>query len=415
MPPPVTQALEVVRRQRAADEEALRVVAAEVAQAVPRGRRLDALGDDGQAEALGERDGRLDDRGVAVVLVHVEDEVLVDLQLVDGQVLEARERRVAGAEVVDREPDAELAQPREHAHRALRVGHDGVLGDLDAEPVRRDPGVAQQPADGLREVDVEEVRGCDVHRDRDVERPRPRRGAVEDARDDALGERPHQARLLDARQECRGHQATVRRVLPAHERLEAAQAAGGDVDLGLEMELELAARDAGAQLAEEDEAVAAVLVALLAVERDAALRSRLAWYIATSACLSSSTAVSRVLREEGDADARVDLHRDAVEHEGLLEARRAGGRPRPRRVDVGRRREHDGELVAAEAREQVLGATGSARRAPRRSSSRSPTWWPSVSLSSLKPSRSTSSRPVGRPAAIRRRAGGRARGDWAGR
>jgi hypothetical protein len=49
----------------------------------------------------------------------VEDEPVVDLELVDRDMLEPAERRVARAEVVDRETDAEVAQAREHADRAL--------------------------------------------------------------------------------------------------------------------------------------------------------------------------------------------------------------------------------------------------------------------------------------------------------
>jgi hypothetical protein len=56
--------------------------------------------------------------------------------------------------------------------------------------------------------------------------------------------------LLDARDERRREQAAVDGVLPAHERLEAAEPARRDLDLRLEVQLELAARDAGAQLAE---------------------------------------------------------------------------------------------------------------------------------------------------------------------
>ena len=201
-----------------------------------------------------------------------------------------------------------------------------------------------------------QVRRGDVDRDRHVERTaRPGRGLGQRVGDDALGERAHEARLLDARDERRREQAAVDGVLPAHERLEAAEPAGRHLDLGLEVQLELAARDPGAQLAEQDEAVAAVVVALLAVGRDAHAVA-LGLVHRDVGALEQLDRRGGVPGEEREADARVDLDRDAVEDERLLEAAAQAPGDGLGRGDVARRAEDDGELVAAEAREQVLAA-----------------------------------------------------------
>src|SRR3712207_8161034 len=47
-----------------------------------------------------------------------------DLHLVDGQPLEVGQGRVAGAEVVDRQPDAEVAQFVQQRDRPRGVGHE---------------------------------------------------------------------------------------------------------------------------------------------------------------------------------------------------------------------------------------------------------------------------------------------------
>ena len=61
-----------------------------------------------EAEAGGEAQDRVDDRVVLAVGGHAVDERLVDLDRVDRQQrLELAERRVADAEVVDREPHAD--------------------------------------------------------------------------------------------------------------------------------------------------------------------------------------------------------------------------------------------------------------------------------------------------------------------
>ena len=71
------------------------------------------------------------------------DELAVDLQVVERQVLEVVERGEAGAEVVERELAADLAQP---LHERLRLGdvHDRRrLGDLEDELAGVDAGAAE--------------------------------------------------------------------------------------------------------------------------------------------------------------------------------------------------------------------------------------------------------------------------------
>jgi hypothetical protein len=75
-------------RQRAAEVVALGEIAAERLEVAPRILGLDALGDDAQAEVVGELDGRAHDRGVGGVDGHLDHERLVDLDHVDRQALE---------------------------------------------------------------------------------------------------------------------------------------------------------------------------------------------------------------------------------------------------------------------------------------------------------------------------------------
>ena len=86
---------------RAPDVEALGEVAPERVEAVERLARLDALGGDLEVEVAAELDRRADDRLVAAARLHPEHERLVDLDLVDREPRELRQRGEAGAEVVD--------------------------------------------------------------------------------------------------------------------------------------------------------------------------------------------------------------------------------------------------------------------------------------------------------------------------
>ena len=98
---------------------------------------LGALGGRVHAEALGERDDGADDRGVAAArhggAAH---EALVDLDLVERRLLQIAERRIAGAEIVEREADAERLQLGEHVVGRFAFDQEHALGDLELELAR---------------------------------------------------------------------------------------------------------------------------------------------------------------------------------------------------------------------------------------------------------------------------------------
>ena len=112
---------------------ALHQVAVELSQQPPARLVLDTLGDDPQPQVVAEADDRADDREVVVALGQVPHERAVDLHLVHRQAAQPGQRRVAGAEVVDRDEQAEVDQPLQRVHRPLRVGDDRALGDLQLE------------------------------------------------------------------------------------------------------------------------------------------------------------------------------------------------------------------------------------------------------------------------------------------
>src|SRR4029079_6438865 len=96
--------------ERVRDEEALRLLAAVALQELVLRSGLDALGDHAQAERMRQRNDRLRDRLVVAVLLEAAHEALVDLDALDRQPREVRQRRVAGAEVVDGDRHAHLLQ-----------------------------------------------------------------------------------------------------------------------------------------------------------------------------------------------------------------------------------------------------------------------------------------------------------------
>ena len=80
-----------------------------------------------------------------------------DHEVVDVELLQVGERRVAGAEVIDRETEAEVAERRDAFGRAPVVLHQDALGDLQLDTIHLQsrlpdeiPGTPQHPGVGER-------------------------------------------------------------------------------------------------------------------------------------------------------------------------------------------------------------------------------------------------------------------------
>ncbi len=129
---------ELTGRLWCSDREPLRDVAAKSAQMSPLRARLDSLGDDERIERVGEVDGSADDGIAARVVREVRDEAPVELDLLERQPVEVRERRVARAEVVDRESCACSREPVQRLVGALGVCEQRALGDLEHEVLRKE-------------------------------------------------------------------------------------------------------------------------------------------------------------------------------------------------------------------------------------------------------------------------------------
>src|SRR5512133_3651281 len=155
-------------RDRLAEVEALRHVDAELAQQLDRGRLLDVLGDRLLAQTARDLDDCPDRELVGVVARQVADEVAVDLDQVEGQVLEVVEGPEPDPVVVDRDRATELRQPVGEGGGRLEVADRRRLGDLEGDrawegvagvegalDVLEHPGVGDRAA---REVDVQAER-----------------------------------------------------------------------------------------------------------------------------------------------------------------------------------------------------------------------------------------------------------------
>ena len=87
---------------------------------------------------MGELDGGAHQGHVAAVagLAQAGDEAAVELELADGQASQVGQRGEAGAEVVDRDDQAEIVKPLDGVLAALEIGDRGRLGHLQDEGLR---------------------------------------------------------------------------------------------------------------------------------------------------------------------------------------------------------------------------------------------------------------------------------------
>ena len=156
---------------------------------------FDTLGHDPQAERMGELDGGAH-KGEVTALVGLAqpgDEAAVEVQFADGEAAEIGERGEAGAEVVDRDDEAEIVELLDRELGALEVGDRGGLGHLEDEcagtqPVLRRSRSTRSGKSGSRRSEAEmftETARSHRRRARSSTATSPHRGRARSARPSA--------------------------------------------------------------------------------------------------------------------------------------------------------------------------------------------------------------------------------------
>ena len=215
---------------------------------------------------------------------------LSTLSSLDRQPLEVGERGVAGPEVVDREPDAEVGAAGGARRGCAGVAHDARLGDLERQPLRRGPlARARSTARCRAKLGVQEAAG---------RRRSPRRQLEPAPRHSRRGrERRHHVRVSGRMSpvcsatgmNSSGETGPCTGWLPPHERLDAGtRRSGGRPAAG---SAEPDARRASIALRRSASSAAGVRWSLVCLQRGRARRpccAAFAAYIATSARWSSS-------------------------------------------------------------------------------------------------------------------------------
>ena len=97
-----------------------------------------------------------------------DDEAAVDLDLVEREALQIAQRRIAGAEIVERDAHADGAELMQDGKRRLVVADQHGFGDLELEPAGRKPGGGERRHDLQRQRAALELDRRDVDGKADV-------------------------------------------------------------------------------------------------------------------------------------------------------------------------------------------------------------------------------------------------------
>ena len=124
------------------------------------------------------------------------------------------------------------------------------------------------------------------------------------------------------------------------------------------------------------------------------LRRSLAAYMAMSACWNRILGSRELERRQRHADADLHLERELIDHERRVDLRLDGAGERDRLLAGCQAGHHEAELVAAQAGDEAPPPDDADSRRATSISSRSPVWWPRVSLTSLNRSRSMKNTPT---------------------
>src|SRR5690606_16447929 len=154
---------EPVRAQRCAEEIALHGLAARAADERELGLRLDAFGDDVEAELARDADDSLVQAPTPLVVAAGKQRA-VDLQLAERETREVRKVRVSRAEVVDGQLHPHPADLLEGLDDRRLLSDRGRLGDLEHETAGRPCEPLEHFADPADEPGFLELERRDVDR-----------------------------------------------------------------------------------------------------------------------------------------------------------------------------------------------------------------------------------------------------------
>ena len=306
------QPVERLAGGRAGEQIALHFLAAGEPQQHALLLGLDALGQQRQVERAAERHDRLHQRLAAGIAAERRDEAPVDLELVEIEALQIGQAGIAGAEIVERQPDAERLQRIEPRLGLVRIVDQHALGDFEHQPRRRDVVLGQHVGDEL-----DQRRIAHLHRrqiDGHVEAG-PAPGIGQRAAQHEFAEPSHQPGLLGHRRRTARRDRAAHRMGPAQQRFGADDAGAVGRHDRLVMHVERLVLERAPQLLFEEAAVVELDIHRRLEMRDAAALLLLGGAEREVGPAHQLVARLRVARRVSKPRRDADLHRLLVDPE----------------------------------------------------------------------------------------------------
>ena len=203
-----------------------------------------ALGDHLPAQGRGQPEDAAEDGQIVRVVEHVADEALVDLELRHRQAFQVGQRRVASAEVVERETDADLRAGFDDLRNTRQVFEGAGFQHFHFQIARTERRVrGDQRVQALDEIRLLQLARADIDADRGLQSGvAPGFELCQGGIDDPFADFDRQRMIFDDRQEHAGRQQPTFRMLPADQCFGADDVARAHIDLRLVVEDELLRR-----------------------------------------------------------------------------------------------------------------------------------------------------------------------------
>ena len=179
---------------------------------------------DGQAiESGGQSQDAFQNAEVLGIVEHIAHKATVDFQGVDGEALEVSERRVTGAEIVERDGDADLTARREHMRDLGHIVQRAGLEHFQFQPGGKNIRVSgENSPQAIAKIGLLEVMGGDVDADGNVQTGHaPFLQLGQRMFDHPFADAVDEGMVLDDGKKQTGQQASARGMVPADEGLRA--------------------------------------------------------------------------------------------------------------------------------------------------------------------------------------------------
>ena len=269
---------------------------------------LDPFGDNDQPHAVRHGDDSLRNRRIARIADDIAYKRLVHFHLIDRQLLQIRQRRVASAEIVNRNAYAERFQLMQDFPRPTSVMHDGALGDFERDAVRISAGGGECRAHVRHQIVLGQLARGDIDADLQGQTGALPFGRLStSAAQNPAADLMDQFRFLGLGDEHAGKNQTMLRVMPAQQRFHADHQTRYQCQLRLVVQRQLIASQCLAQFVFQGQTALGMDIVFVVVVTDAITFALLDPMQRGIGVLEQRFRIVRITGKQADTDAAGDM------------------------------------------------------------------------------------------------------------